>query len=109
VIAAISVAGGWLPDAPLWMQAAGWMALAAGIFLVHRRLWLWAGVSFAVAGMCHGLNLPHQHLAAPDAMTILRDAALLGGVQIVVLILARWIATMAWRRRGKNTAGMAAC
>ncbi|HEY2572725.1 MAG TPA: hypothetical protein VGH65_01610 [Verrucomicrobiaceae bacterium] len=109
VLAAFAVAGGWLPEAPVWMQIAGWIAVGAGIFLVHRREWLRAGVCFAVAGLCHGLNLPHLHLAEPNRASILRDAALMGGSQVLLLILAKWFAMIAWRRRRKNTAGMAAC
>jgi hypothetical protein len=109
IIAALAVTGGWLPDAPLWMQAAGWIALAAGLLLAHRRRLLRAAVCFLIAGFCHGLSVPHLHLATAGAAMILRDAGLIGAAQIVVLALARIVAAVASRKRRGGKAGMQAC
>ena len=108
-IAAVLVAGGWLPESAGWMCVPGWVAVGAGIFLVHRRRWFRAGACFAVAGFCHGLDLPHLHPSSPDQWAIVRDAALLGAAQIGVLLAARWTASLAARWRRRKSAGMAAC
>jgi len=109
IVAALAVMGGWLPDAPLWMQAAGWIAVAAGLFLAHRRRLLRAAVCFLVAGLCHGLNVPHLHLASASSAMVFRDAGLIGAAQIAVLALARLVVALAARRRRGDKAGMQPC
>lgn len=109
ILAAFAVAGGWLPEAPLWLQAAGWIAIAAGLLLVHRRQLLRAAVCFLVAGLCHGLNTPHLHLAPTDNAMILRDAGWISAAQFSVLALARLVVAVASRRRRGGKAGMQAC
>lgn len=109
IVAALAVTGGWLPDAPLWMQAAGWIALAAGLFLAHRRQLHRAAVCFFVAGLCHGLNIPHLHLATAGSAMVLRDAGLIVAAQIAVLALARIVVAVASRKRRGDKAGMQPC
>jgi hypothetical protein len=104
--AALAVLGGWAPDAPLWMQAAGWLALAAALILAHRNRLFQAALSFSIAGICHGLNLPHLHLEPAIGAGVLRDAALTGAAQVAVLALTCTALTLASRRERTDTAGM---
>ncbi len=109
VIAALAVTGAWLPDAPFWMLASGWIALAAGFLLSHQRQLFRAAVCFSVAGLCHGLNVPHLHLAGTDGMVVFRDSGLTGAMQLAVLILASLVAAVASRNRRGDKAGMLPC
>lgn len=85
--AALLVIGKWLPHATSWIEAIVWTALAAGVlFLWRRRKWC-AAPCFAVAGFCHGLDVPHLHLAVADAVSVLSSTAVLIAVQLSVLFV----------------------
>lgn len=99
IIAALAVTGAWLPAAPFWMQAAGSIALAAGFLLSHQRQLFRAAACFSVAGLCHGLNVPHLHLAGTDGVAVLRDSGLTGAMQLAVFTLASLGVAMISRRR----------
>ncbi len=99
-IGALAVTAGWMPEAPLWMQAAGWLALAVGLLQAHRRRVFRAAACFAIAGLCHGLSIAHLHLTVGEGITALREAALTGATQVAVLVLA-WV-VVALVRRGRR-------
>ncbi|MCE9518541.1 MAG: hypothetical protein K8R87_03085 [Verrucomicrobia bacterium] len=109
VITALAVTGAWLPDAPFWMLAAGWIALAAALLLSHQRQLIRAAACFSVAGLCHGLNVSHLHLAAVDIAAVLREAGLTGAMQLAVFTLASVVLTMISRRRRRGKTGMELC
>ena len=91
VLATSGLTSGWLPDAPMWMRAVGWLVLLCGLASPWLRGFPAGGViwSFAVAGFCHGLDRPHLHLAADATNSAwLRDSALLLVQQIILFALA---------------------
>lgn len=109
VIAALAVAGAWLPEAPFWMLLPEWVAIAAGFLLSHQRRLFRAALCFSVAGLCHGLNVPHLQLPVTDGAAVLRDSWQTGVTQLVVLMLASLVATVISRRQRRDRVGMESC
>lgn len=109
VVAALAVAGGWMPEAPLWMRVAGWTAIAAGLYLAHRRQRPRAAACFFVAGLCHGLDVPHLHLPGLGAAEVWHDAGLTAALQMTVLVLAGLVHAVATRGRRGGKAGIQPC
>lgn len=98
---------GWLPTAPGWMKAAYWGALLlalAGLFSPRKPGTLVAA-ALMVAGLCHGANVPHFHLAEGLAATV--TAVAWGAVadfarQALVLLLCLGVLALV-RRLGAAT------
>jgi hypothetical protein len=112
ILAACAVLAGWLPSAPMWMTIAYWAALAftAVHLFVLKSKNASALATLVVAGLCHGLNMPHLHLEAGNAAAdlLFAQSGLLIIMELAVLAICASLAHLAQRRRTQRACASAA-
>jgi hypothetical protein len=87
-IALVLVVAGWLPHAPFWMVVAYWVSFACTLFFAVFNKEDSKGllISLAAGGLCHGMNLPHQHLSDGSVTTAMAASGTLFLTQFAVLL-----------------------
>lgn len=75
-LALAAAVAGWTPSPPDWMRIAYWLAMAAalGALVAPGKPLGLVVAALTVAGLCHGLNVPHLHLGE-DALSSASSAA----------------------------------
>ena len=108
-LALVGVVSRWLPHAPAWMVAVYWISIALAIvgLSLPARMGPLAMVSLSVAGLCHGLNIPHLHL--PETVVSPMSAAMVFSAamflrQAVVLLLCLGLLALVRRLLGAGKA-----